>query len=183
MSRTAWFFGGFVAAGVVGGLAGLLVVYAGLFDARASTPHDPLTAWATHTTMVHYMRRASPASAPSPTFTPAQTLAGFRAYEADCEVCHGGPGVAHAHWVDGMNPSPPYLLDQSHRWTPNQLFWIVKNGVKMTGMPAWGATQTDADVWNLVAFLEAMPYLAPADYQNMRTELPAPQPTEAAAAR
>jgi len=75
-----------------------------------------------------------------------------------------------------MNPSPPYLLDQSRRWTPNQLFWIVRNGVKMTGMPAWGLTQSDAEVWNLVAFLEAMPDLAPADYQKMRTELPPPAP-------
>jgi len=183
MNRPAWFIGGFVAAGVFAALGGLVIVYAGLFDARASTPHDPLTAWAIHTTMIHYMRRASALLPAAPVFTPAQTLAGFRAYEADCEVCHGGAGVAHAHWVDGMNPSPPYLLDQTRRWTPNQLFWIVKNGVKMTGMPAWGLTQSDADVWNLVAFLEAMPDMAPADYQKMKAELPKPQPTEAAAAR
>ena len=176
MRRSAWFIGGVVAAGALTASGGLTIVYGGLFDARASTPHGPIVAWATHTTMIHYIRRAAAPLPPSSAFTPAQTLAGFRAYEADCEVCHGGPGVAHAHWVDGMNPSPPYLLDQSRRWTPNQLFWIVRNGVKMTGMPAWGLTQSDAEVWNLVAFLEAMPDLAPADYQKMRTELPPPAP-------
>jgi len=72
MRRAAWFIGGLAAAGVLAGVGGLTIVYAGLFDARASTPHGPIVAWATHTTMIHYIRRASASLPPPPAFTPAQ---------------------------------------------------------------------------------------------------------------
>ena len=101
-------------------------------------------------------------------------MAGVWIYEDKCLGCHGGTGVSRAAWVQGMNPSPPYLLDASRRWTGGQLFEIVKNGVKMTGMPAWGATESDAQIWRLVAFLEAMPEMKPSDFQRLQ-----PQPVAA----
>lgn len=163
------FLSGAIAAGLLAGLTGLAVVEFGLFDARASTPHDPFTAWATHTTMIHAAKKGASQIAALPPITPDQVRAGFVLYDADCASCHGAPGIARAQWVDGMNPSPPFLVDAPRHWSRAELFWIVKNGVKMTGMPSWGAVRTDAQVWAVVAFVEAMPYVGPTDYARMRS--------------
>jgi len=150
-------------------VAALAVVEGGLFDVAASSPHSPLVAWATHATMIHSVRlRSRGEQLPAPS-TDAVNL-GFREYEKDCVTCHGGPGIARAPWVDGMTPTPPYLLDASRLWSAPELFWIVKNGVKMTGMPAWGATKSDREIRDLVAFLEALPALSAEDYRKMRAE-------------
>jgi hypothetical protein len=67
-----------------------------------------------------------------------------------------------------MTPTPPYLEDAARRWRPEELYWIVGQGVKMTAMPAWGETRSNGQVWDLVAFLEALPDLTTADYARMR---------------
>jgi mono/diheme cytochrome c family protein len=67
-----------------------------------------------------------------------------------------------------MTPSPPFLLGAARQWTPNQLYWIVRHGVRMTGMPAWDQTLSQADVWHVVAFLEALPGYSAADYARLR---------------
>lgn len=161
---------GLVAAGVLAGLGGLAVVEFGLFDARASMPHSRPVAWATHTTMIHATQNGARNIHPPP-ITPAAVRKGFALYDADCASCHGGPGLPRAEWVDGMNPPPPFLVDASRHWSQAELFWIVKNGVKMTGMPSWGAVRTDDQVWDVVAWLEAMPYVSPAGYSTMRAQL------------
>lgn len=166
MSRLGWFIAGAAACAVVMALGGLGIVETGAFDIRASTPHGPLVAWATHATMIHAVDwRAAGVQAP-PVFTGEETVAGLQLYERDCLPCHGGPGTKRAPLARGMNPSPPFLLDAARRWTPGQLYWIVKNGVKMTGMPAWGAADSDGQIWDIVAFLEAMPTTKPADFQR-----------------
>jgi mono/diheme cytochrome c family protein len=160
----------------LGAAGGLTVVETGLFDVRASTPHSPPVAWATHTTMIHAAQRGAAAIAAPSAFTPAQTLAGFRLYDADCVGCHGAPGVARDHWTDGMTPSPPYLVDAPRHWTTAELYWIVGNGVKMTGMPAWNAIHSPDQLWDIVAFLRAQPYLTARDYAALRAANGAPQP-------
>lgn len=161
---------GVVAALVAFGLGGLAIVNFGLFDARASTPHSPWFAWATHSTMINRSKREAGKAAAPARFTPAEMRAGFVLYDHDCAMCHGGPGLGRARFVQGMNPSPPYLLGVARTWSPSRLHWIIGNGVKMTGMPAWNAAYTDGQVWDTVAFLEALPYLSPADYQRMKQQ-------------
>jgi len=159
----AWF-----AAGAVGGACALAVVGLGLYDVRATRPHNALFAWATHTTMIHSVQlRAGQAA--SFHVTADQVEAGFRLYDANCAVCHGGPSLSRAAWVSGMTPTPPYLVDAAHRWTPAQLHFIIAGGVKMTGMPGWSTTLSDHEIWDLVNFLEALPWLSGRDYQKMRT--------------
>jgi mono/diheme cytochrome c family protein len=68
-----------------------------------------------------------------------------------------------------MEPSPPYLLDTTANWTPPQLFWIVKNGIKMTGMPAWRDSMSDEQIWDVVGFLEAERRLPPQSYAALRS--------------
>src|ERR1700761_1164452 len=124
-------------------ISALAVVELGLFDTRADTPHAPPIGWAVHTTMINATARAARDIAAPRTFTPAEIKAGLKLYDADCTGCHGGPAIPRAAWTNGMNPSPPYMLDAARHWTPGELFWIVRNGIKMTGMPAWDATMSD----------------------------------------
>ncbi|MBW0006537.1 MAG: cytochrome c, partial [Sphingomonas sp.] len=67
-------------------------------------------------------------------------------------------------------PQPPYLIDAGSRWKPRELFWIAKNGIKMTGMPSWRDSLSDRQIWEVVAWLEASRELPPATYLRWRSE-------------
>ena len=151
-----------------------LIVYAfvksGVYDVAASQRHTKLTQWITHDTMIHSVRRHAAHLSPPPWTSAAQLLAGYCAYEAHCVACHGAAAVARQRWVSGMEPQPPYLLDVTQKFTPAQLFWIAKNGIKMTGMPGWGDSMSDRQIWNVVAWLEASRSLPPQTYLRWRSE-------------
>ena len=150
------------------GLAGIMIVAFGVYDVSASKPHSAPVDWLLHTTMIQSVRaRAGDAPAAAP-FSAAEVRRGFAVYDSHCVACHGGPGVPRAQWSAGLMPAPPYLLDAARRWSPAELRFIVGHGVKMTAMPAWDLSLPPSDVTSLVAFLEALPDLAPAQYQAMR---------------
>jgi cytochrome c553 len=158
------------AALLVGALAAVDFIKSGLFDVAASKPHTKLTEWATHETMIHSVRRhARGIQVPRQAGWP-QVSSGFCEYEEHCVMCHGAAGVSRQQWVNGMTPDPPYLLDATERWRPNELFWIVKHGIKMTGMPAWRETLTDQQIWNVVAWLQASRKLPPQSYARLRSQ-------------
>jgi mono/diheme cytochrome c family protein len=71
--------------------------------------------------------------------------------------------------AEGMYPKPPTLAEVAKKWTPRELFWIVKHGIKMSGMPSW-ADHSDDDLWNTVAFLERLPGMSEADYEKLVEE-------------
>src|SRR5579862_3480003 len=119
------------------------VIFLGGFYSVAATAEDPdLVNWALiqvrQASIEKHAREAPPAS-----FDEAATVqAGARAFAArGCTNCHGGPGVGWAKFSEGLNPGPPDLKDvvnSASPPTPAQLFWVVKNGIKMTGMPSFG---------------------------------------------
>ena len=138
-------------------LAALGFVKSGIYNVAASSPHTKFTTWLTQETMIHSVRsRAKGITAPA-SATAGQVRRGFCQYETHCVACHGAPGIARETWVSGMEPAPPYLLDATHRFKPRELFWIAKNGIKMTGMPSWRNSMSDGELWDVVAFLEAGP--------------------------
>lgn len=161
----------FVAAAAIGaiaGLGGLAFIYSGLFEAEASKPHSKLIDWATKTTMTHSVRRHGTAIEAPASASAEQVMDGFCQYETHCVACHGGPGVARQSWVNGMTPDPPYLVDARSKWRPRELYWIVRNGIKMTGMPAWEKEMSERQTWDVVAFLSAMPRLPAGTYASWR---------------
>jgi len=145
-------------------------VKSGVFNVGAASPHTKLTTWLTHETMIHSVRRQAREIIAPPSASPANILAGFCAYETHCVACHGAAGVARQRWVSGMEPQPPYLLDETSRFTPPQLFWIVRNGIKMTGMPSWRNAMSEQQTWEVVAWLEASNKLSPQTYVRWRAE-------------
>ena len=155
---------------VLGTLGAFAYIKSGLYDVGASKPHTRFTEWVTHETMIHSVRRhAGPIVAPRQ-FSAEQVVAGFCAYETHCVACHGAAAVGRQQWVSGMEPAPPYLLDINQRFTRPQLFWIVKNGIKMTGMASWRIEMSDEQIWTVVAWLEASAKLPPQTYVRWRNE-------------
>jgi mono/diheme cytochrome c family protein len=93
--------------------------------------------------------------------------AGAKAFAAQgCPTCHGGPGVSWAKFSEGLHPDPPDLKDVVNDLSPSQLFWVVKNGINMTGMPSFAqAGAKDDEIWSIVAFLKKLPSVSEADYK------------------
>lgn len=164
---------------LVTGLVGLAVIPAavtlfvrsGIYDVAASKRHTKFTEWITHETMVHSVRKQARGIVSPASTSAAQLIAGFCSYETHCVACHGAAAVARQSWVSGLEPQPPYLLDVTQRFTPPQQFWIVRNGIKMTAMPAWQGTMSELETWDVVAFLETMPKMNSADYLKLRARM------------
>jgi mono/diheme cytochrome c family protein len=98
---------------------------------------------------------------------PAMVQAGARAFAArGCVACHGAPGAQWAKFSEAMNPSPPDLAEIVKEREPAQLFWVIKNGVKMTAMPGFGAIGADdKEIWSIVAFAKKLPSVSEADFK------------------
>jgi len=91
---------------------------------------------------------------------PAVVQDGARAFATrGCVLCHGAPGVTWAKFSEGLNPGPPDLKDEVAPFlSPSELFWVIKNGIEMTGMPSFGAVEMpDKETWSIVAFLKQLP--------------------------
>lgn len=97
----------------------------------------------------------------------AAIQAGAKAYaKFGCANCHGAPGADWAKFSEGLNPGPPDLKDAAASRDVRELFWIVKNGIRMTGMPSFAkAGATDQDIWQIAAFVKKLPSVSEADYR------------------
>jgi mono/diheme cytochrome c family protein len=169
--KTALTLAGFVLVLVVAGLA---FVYSGLYDVAASSPDTGLIHWALETTQERSVHRAAEAfeeSARVPGLDdPNLIRTGLVHYHAMCVTCHGAPGVPISEIGQGLNPYPPELAAEAAEEEPAEVFWVVKNGIKMTGMPAFGVTHSDEEIWAITAFLKRMPKLSPREYGAMVKE-------------
>jgi mono/diheme cytochrome c family protein len=91
-------------------------------------------------------------------------------YAAMCTGCHLAPGMRHSEIRPGLYPQPPDL--SVVRVEPKKAFWVIKHGIKMSAMPAWGFSHDDATIWSMVAFLQKLPDLTPAQYKDMVAKAP-----------
>jgi mono/diheme cytochrome c family protein len=83
---------------------------------------------------------------------------GLSHYKENCLPCHAAPGIEKAELAQGLNPSPPELYSpMSQDLSDARLFWITKNGIRMTGMPAFGVNHTDDEIRDIVAFVRRLP--------------------------
>lgn len=96
----------------------------------------------------------------------AQVRSGAGNYAAMCTGCHLAPGMAATELSLGLYPVPP-AFSQTGVTYAARAFWVIKHGVKASGMPAWGKSMPDEYIWNMVAFLQKMPDLTPAQYQAL----------------
>src|SRR5690606_15653083 len=144
-----------------------IVVYTGAFNVAATEEHQSITRWAFDTTFHNSVElRAADVVAPDK-ITPGMVAAGASAYKSMCQHCHAGPGAEREDWAGGMRPRPPHLTEAAARWELHQIYWIVKHGVKMTGMPAFGPTHDDQTLWGIAAFVRELPAMTPERYAEM----------------
>nr|WP_299245805.1 cytochrome c [uncultured Halomonas sp.] len=144
-------------------LGAVAFIYSGLYNVAASDAHTGLTQWALHTTM-HSSVEARAEEIEVPKLDDQEMVAqGARSYDALCVACHMKPGAEETVLRAGLNPKPP-ALPSGEVGNPAQQFWIVKHGIKMTGMPAWGETHKDQELWEMVAFLQKLPELSEQQY-------------------
>ncbi len=149
------------------GAAGATVLYAGWYDISATDQHLRPTYWLLDASMRRSIKwRAVDIEVPD-LADPQKVRAGAFLYREHCQQCHGAPGVAPEPFALGMTPVPVPLVHTARAWSPAEMFWVVKEGLKMTGMPAWKYRMSDEHIWSVVAFLPAMARLTPAQYANL----------------
>jgi mono/diheme cytochrome c family protein len=142
----------------------MIVVLTGAYNVAATDRHETTVAWALETTRIKSVQgQAADVEAPA-ALTAAMATAGAGEYKTMCEHCHGGVGKDAASWSVGMAPNAPPLAKVAGEWTPEEVFWMVKHGLKMTGMPAFGPTHDDATMWNITAFVKALPEMSAEEY-------------------
>lgn len=144
--------------------------YSGLYDVSASSSHSGFVEWLLSTTShASVERRASDVEIPE-LDDEALILAGINDFDSMCAACHGAPGRDPEAMGKGLNPPAPDLAEEAGEMTPAELFWVTKHGIKMTGMPAWGATHDDDSIWPVVAFMTRLPELDESGYEQMLTD-------------
>lgn len=142
---------------------GAVVIISGFLDVSAAKPHPE--GWAR---LLHFAFRRSTAAhasnehVPADLDNPTRIAAGAAYYTRVCATCHGGPGLGQNPVVLSLEPKPQYLSGYlaTERYSPEELFRIIKGGVKYTAMPAWPTQGRDDEIWNVVAFLRELPSMS-----------------------
>lgn len=156
---------GAVAGGALAAAGGLAFLYSGIYPIAANEPHTNVITWALTTVQEHSVG-ARVDDRPAPDLTdPALLTDGLLLYDQHCAVCHGAPGVERAIIGRGLNPDPPRLATEIREWSDAELYWIVANGLKMAGMPAFQPGLSDREVWATVALMRALPEITPQEYR------------------
>ena len=142
---------------------GAIVLFGGLYPAAASKGYPPGVAWMLEKAMTNSVRSGAEGLQP-PQPSPAEILEGGSHFKAMCQHCHGGPGVKAPQFATAMDPDPPELSHAAEEWSRSEIFWIAKHGIKMSGMPAFGAYESDGELWKIAAFVEQLPETSAAEY-------------------
>ena len=151
------------------GVIGAGVFFFGGYYSVAGTAGDAavvdwLLAKVRQSSIARHATDAPPASLDDP----ATVRAGARAYVVrGCVTCHGAPGVTWAKFSEGLRPDPPDLKALAKDREPQHLFWVIKNGIRMTGMPSFGAIEVpDQEIWSMAAFIKKLPNVSEADFKT-----------------
>ncbi len=157
-----------IAAGIIlEALGGVSFMASGFYNIAADQPHFEPIRW--------FLKTASSRSVVFHTLPeripnlhdPSLIEQGLMLCRKNCQPCHGAPGVSAEQIGRGINPKPPSLVTMGNDWTNLQLFWIVSHGLKMSGMPAFGARLSETDRWAIIAFLRRVVLLSPAEYAHL----------------
>lgn len=148
----------------VAGFAGIFI-YLGVYNIGADAPHSKLVYGTLdelrERAIANYSRNIKP---PADLNDPKRIAAGAGLYDEMCTGCHLGPGLEKSELSQGLYPPAPELALGNDRSAAQQ-FWIIKHGVKLSAMPAWGKTHDDQLIWDMVAFIRQLPKMSPQQYK------------------
>ena len=155
---------GFVLAIVVAAIVGYLCVQSGAIPANADTRPGALENWAARTSLQATLDREAPKSANPIPDTEQNLLAGVRLFARNCAVCHGSAkgDAAASPIAKGLFQRPPQFASKGvENDREGDSFWKIKHGIRLTGMPSFGGTLSDNEIWTLALFLKHMDRLPP----------------------
>ena len=151
------------------------VMYSGIVDVAADKPHSDVVYWLLEETRENSIRKAAENIIVPDLSAPELLLTGGTDYEYMCSSCHLKPGQSDSDMSLGLYPAPPNLTVSSEEHIGHEHgdgndaarrnFWIIKHGIKASGMPAWGKTHDDQRIWAMVAFINQLYTLTPEQYQ------------------
>jgi mono/diheme cytochrome c family protein len=150
------------------GIAGAVFFFGGFYSIAATQEDPGFVAAALIRVRQASISRHATAVPPIALDDPAAVQDGARAYAArGCVNCHGGPGAPWAKFSEGLNPGPPDLKEVAPGLEPRELFWVIKNGIRMTGMPSFGMIEVpDSEISKIVVFLKKLPTVTEQDYKT-----------------
>jgi thiosulfate dehydrogenase len=148
---------------VILGLFVYLGITAGLMPANADAKPSNLEHWAATTSLHATLAREAPTSPPPIALNDENLIAGIRLYAANCSVCHGAADAKRSHIASGLYQAPPQLAKDGVEDDPEGVtYWKIDHGIRFTGMPSFGKTLNDRQIWQLALFLKHMDGLPPA---------------------
>jgi cytochrome c553 len=157
-----------LAAAVGAFLLVMLWAWSGIYSVAASRGHWPIVEWFLTFVMSNSVKtHALGVETPPPLDNKHLIQLGAGHFHSECATCHGAPGFAAGVVAQQMLPPPPDLALASPQWKDRELFWIVRNGIKYTGMPGWPSLERDDEVWAVVAFLRELPRLSARQYREL----------------
>ena len=149
-------------------IAAAVYFFGGFYSVAASEADPGVVGWAVAKVRVASINRHADVKPPGDLEDQQMIQAGAKAFsQRGCVNCHGAPGVNWQKFSEGLNPDPPDLKEIAAEREPVQLFWVVKNGIRMTGMPSFGSIGVDdKEIWSIVAFVKKLPNVSEADFKS-----------------
>lgn len=148
-------------------------IYFGVYNIAADAPHTrPIRAMLENLRDRSIAVRARDITPPADFGSALQVSTGAGFYADMCSGCHLGPGIPPTEISQGLYPQAPELA-KANDLSPAQQFWIIKHGIKLSAMPAWGKTHPDPLIWGMVAFIRKMPTSSPDTYRKLVASAPA----------
>jgi len=153
--------------GILGAIGAAVFFFGGYYNVAASAEEPVIVKWLLVRVRTASIARHATDKPPMALDDPKVVQAGARAFSVrGCVNCHGAPGVTWAKFSEGLRPDPPDLKDIAKDRDPEHLFWVVKNGINMTGMPGFGAIEVpDQEIWSIAAFIKRLPTVSEADFK------------------
>jgi mono/diheme cytochrome c family protein len=160
------------ALAIIIAVAAAVFFFGGFYNVAATQPDLGIVAWALEQVREASINRHAIDEPPVAMEDAATIRTGARAFASrGCANCHGGPGIMWAKFSEGLRPDPPDLKDVVKDLTPAQIFWVIRNGINMTGMPGFNLVEaTDQEIWTIAAFVKKLPTVSEADYKAWTTD-------------
>ena len=157
-----------IVAGVLLAAGALWYAWSGAYDIGATRPHWPVTL-----SFIEILKDRSIEAHSKGIQTPnlddsKLREASFPHYHEMCRLCHGAPGESTEEFATGLYPAPPSMASGhiQAELSPAEIYWVVKHGIKMTGMPAFGPTHSEDILWGLTSLAKEMPRMSPDAYRQ-----------------
>ena len=151
---------------LVGVAAGFIFIYSGAYNVAATENHWDLTRWVFDTAQQNSVAERAEGVEGSIPADSAAIQHGFEHFHAMCVQCHGAPGIDRGEVGQGLNPVPPRLHRVAGRWSNQELFWITKHGIRLAGMPGFGATHSDEQLWGIIGFVRELEDMSDQEYRQ-----------------